>query len=99
MNNLFTYVNSSKKSLHSEKIVHTALSILNNHGVAGLSMRRLGAELNVEAASLYHHFPNRDALIQKIVDTVSAQAIVQIEPSVTWSQALYSSANKYKDSL
>lgn len=89
----------SKEPLNIERIVQSALTILDTHGVTGLSMRRLGAELNVEAASLYHHVPNRDALIQKIIDTVSAKAVTISDVSVPWPKALYSFATKYKEAL
>jgi len=90
---------SPKEPLNVEKIVHTALVILDKYGVDRLSMRRLGAELNVEAASLYHHIPNKDTLIQKMVDTVSAQAIITIDESMSWPQALQLFATTYKNTL
>jgi AcrR family transcriptional regulator len=37
-------------------------------------MRRLGAELGVEAMTLYHYLPNKDALLDGIVERVMAQA-------------------------
>lgn len=91
--------NSIKEPLNIERIVQSALTILNTYGVTGLSMRRLASELNVKAASLYHHVPNRDALIQKIIDTVSAKASILNEKPMPWTQALYSFAMKYRKVL
>ncbi|MCJ7841061.1 TetR family transcriptional regulator [Lederbergia sp. NSJ-179] len=91
--------NSAKEPLTIEKVVQSALTILDTHGVTGLSMRRLATELNIKAASLYHHVPSRDALIQNIIDTDSAKAVILNEEPMPWPQALFSFATKYKEVL
>lgn len=40
-----------------------ALSIIDEEGLAALSIRRLGDELGVNGASLYHHFRNKDDIL------------------------------------
>lgn len=56
---------SKKRSapLTPDELFSTALHIVDAEGLSALSMRRLAAEVGVEAASLYHHIPNKDALI------------------------------------
>ncbi len=49
--------------LTTNEIYATALRIVDADGLDALTMRRLGREVGVEAASLYHHIPNKDALI------------------------------------
>ena len=39
-------------------------------GIDALTMRRLGRELGVEAMALYHHFTNKDEVVDGIVDRV-----------------------------
>lgn len=39
-------------------------------GLAAVTMRRLANDLEVEAMSLYHHFPNKDALLDGVVAAV-----------------------------
>ena len=36
-------------------------------------MRKLGQELGVEAMALYHHFANKDDLVDGMVDLVFAE--------------------------
>jgi len=62
---------SGREPLTREKIVEKALEILDAEGVEGISMRRLGDALGVEAMALYHHFSNKDA----ILDGVAARII------------------------
>lgn len=49
--------------LTADEIFATALGIVDAEGLEALSMRRLAKEVGVEAASLYHHVPGKDALI------------------------------------
>ena len=45
------------------------------HGLAALSMRALGAELGVDATALYRHFPNKDSLVEGMVDRMLGEAL------------------------
>jgi AcrR family transcriptional regulator len=58
---------AGREPLTREKIVEKALEILDADGVEGLSMRRLGDALGVEAMALYHHFPNKDAILDGVL--------------------------------
>jgi AcrR family transcriptional regulator len=40
------------------------MAIADEEGLEAVSMRRVGAELGVEAMSLYRHVPNKDALLK-----------------------------------
>ena len=50
------------------------------HGLASLSMRVLGAELGVDATALYRHFPNKDSLVEAMVDVWHTLGINFVEP-------------------
>jgi len=45
-----------------------ALELIDREGLDGLSMRRLGTELGVEAMALYHHFRNKGELLDAVMD-------------------------------
>ena len=47
-----------REPLSRERIAQAALALIDRVGVEGCSMRRLGAELGVEAMALYHHRAN-----------------------------------------
>ncbi|MEV5319975.1 TetR/AcrR family transcriptional regulator C-terminal domain-containing protein [Streptomyces sp. NPDC052687] len=46
----------------------SALEIVDRDGLSGLSMRRLGAELGVEAMALYRYASGKDALLDGLVE-------------------------------
>ena len=53
--------------LTKDELFTVALAIADAEGLDALSMRRLATEVGVEAASLYHHLPNKDALLDGVV--------------------------------
>lgn len=57
-------------ALKKNKIVLTALQLANKDGINSLSMRKLAGKLKIEAMSLYHHFKNKDEILNALVDHV-----------------------------
>ena len=62
----------NRRSLTRERIESDALSLIEREGLNAFSMRRLGQTLEVEAMSLYHHFPSKAHLLDALVDRVLA---------------------------
>ena len=58
------------RGLDRDAVVDEALRLLDAEGRDALTMRRLGAGLNVEAASLYAHVAGKDDLIDAVLDRV-----------------------------
>jgi AcrR family transcriptional regulator len=51
-------------------VLLAAIAFADEHGIASLSMRKLGEALGVEAMSLYNHVANKDHLLDGMVDLV-----------------------------
>jgi len=49
--------------LERDLVVNTALKLLDEVGLDGLTLRKLAAELGVQAPALYWHFKNKQALL------------------------------------
>lgn len=83
-----------REPLSRERVLVAAIRLVDAEGLAPLTMRRLAAELNVEAMSLYHHLPGKEALIDGLVDAVLAEvagAITRAEretPAGEWRTTL-----------
>ena len=58
--------------LHKRDVVDMATSLLDNYGIADLSMRRLARELNVSPGALYWHFANKQQLLGAVADRILA---------------------------
>jgi AcrR family transcriptional regulator len=85
----------SKPGLTRAGILRAALDVLDREGLEALSMRRLGAELRVEAMSLYNHVANKEALLDGVVETLLAEMV--IPPSTgDWEADLRALAQAYR---
>lgn len=61
---------AARGSLTVERILQEAMALADDGGLAGLSMRALGRRLGVEGMAVYHHFANKEALLDALVDQV-----------------------------
>ncbi|MDQ4126604.1 MAG: TetR/AcrR family transcriptional regulator C-terminal domain-containing protein [Actinomycetota bacterium] len=61
---------TKRRSLDRRRILETAVRFVDREGLEALSMRKLGAELQVEAMSLYNHVPNKNALLDGMVEVL-----------------------------
>ena len=61
---------SARLPLDRGRIVGAAIAFIDEFGLPGLSMRRLGSILGVEAMSLYRYVPGRENLLDAVVDTI-----------------------------
>jgi AcrR family transcriptional regulator len=56
--------------LHKRDVVDVATSLLDDYGIADLSMRRLARELSVSPGALYWHFANKQQLLGAVADRI-----------------------------
>jgi AcrR family transcriptional regulator len=70
---------TKRRSLDRRKILETAVRFVDREGLEALSMRKLGAELRVEAMSLYNHVPNKSALLDGMVEVLLGELRIPSE--------------------
>jgi AcrR family transcriptional regulator len=71
--------------LTRQRVADAALTFIDAHGLEGLSMRKLGAELGVEAMSLYNHVANKADLLDAVAETLYRDVLAAYgEPSGDW---------------
>jgi TetR/AcrR family transcriptional regulator, tetracycline repressor protein len=63
-------VSERRRPLDRRTILEAAVRFVDGEGLDSLSMRKLGAELGVEAMSLYNHVPNKGALLDGMVEVL-----------------------------
>ncbi|MGE5693885.1 MAG: TetR family transcriptional regulator [Candidatus Sericytochromatia bacterium] len=56
--------------LHRSDVVDAATRLLDDYGIADLTMRRLARELNVSPGALYWHFANKQQLLGAVADRI-----------------------------
>lgn len=55
------------------KVITTALAVIDEEGVDALSIRSLGAKLGVNGSSLYHHFADKQAILDQVVTLILSE--------------------------
>lgn len=73
--------------LTRDRIVQSALELARDEGLSGVSMRKLAQELGVEAMSLYHHVPNKRALLILMAER-SLSTLSPVDPALPWTEQL-----------
>ncbi|BBY35707.1 TetR family transcriptional regulator [Mycolicibacter minnesotensis] len=81
-----------------DEIVAAATAILDDYGIADLSMRRLARELNVSPSALYWHFANKQQLLGAVADRVLAPACGDPGPG-TWQWQIQTLGERLRDAL
>lgn len=86
-----------EQALTRERILATALRLVDAHGVEALSMRRLASELGVDAMAIYHHLPGKQALLAGLVANVFDELAVPTLDGGTWQDRVRAFAHAYHD--
>ncbi len=90
----------SQPILHAEMIVDTALKLIDDEGMEGFSIQKLARILKVNPASFYHHFKNKDEILdavrRKIV--LSSRSPRAKDPDC-WEDALLTMARSYRNAM
>jgi AcrR family transcriptional regulator len=91
---------AGEERLSRETILTTALRIVDDEGIDALTMRRLAATLGVNPMSLYHHLPNKAAVLGGLAELVFA-GVEQSDPgdAVPWQEQLKDAARAYRNAL
>jgi TetR/AcrR family tetracycline transcriptional repressor len=85
----------AKPVRHSrEDVVAAALGILDQYGLADLTMRRLGATLDVQPSALYWHFANKQTLLASIADRIVERARPVLHTGDDWTEAGWQGATR-----
>lgn len=83
---------------HRVDVVDQALRVLDAHGLADLTMRRLGKELGVQPSALYHHFPSKQLLLAAVADELLVRG-ARPAPVGTWEQRVLALCVELRDAM
>jgi len=62
-----------RSPLTQDRVLESATAIADRDGIDALTMRRLADDLGVEAMSIYYHLPNKDAILDGLVERTFAE--------------------------
>ncbi|MFI0780054.1 TetR/AcrR family transcriptional regulator C-terminal domain-containing protein [Streptomyces sp. NPDC021212] len=86
--------------LDRDQVVDTALRLLNEVGLEGLTLRRIAKELNVQAPALYWHFKNKQALLDEMATAMFRRlASARNVDATTWQDRLIAAQRTLRRAL
>jgi TetR/AcrR family transcriptional regulator, cholesterol catabolism regulator len=68
------------QSVNKGDIIIAAAAVLQRNGYDATTMKDIAAQVNLTAASLYHHFISKDFLLLAVLEHGLSRAIAEIEP-------------------
>ncbi|MFI7411305.1 TetR/AcrR family transcriptional regulator C-terminal domain-containing protein [Streptomyces sp. NPDC049627] len=79
--------------LDRHRVADTALKLLNEVGLDGLTLRAIARELDVKAPALYWHFKDKQALLDEMATEMYRRmvAAAPLDPADTWQERLLKS--------
>jgi TetR/AcrR family transcriptional regulator, tetracycline repressor protein len=89
----------TRAGLSRERVLRTALELVDRDGVDALTMRRLGRELGVEAMSLYSYVDNKQDLIEGVVEQVFKEMPLITPGPGSWQERLRINAAMFRSVL
>jgi len=81
------------------KALEAALEIIDSEGLKALSIRRLGEVMNVNGASLYHHFKDKDEILVGVAQLALADVTAPRSESDNWRVWLPLNAYRTRQAL
>ncbi len=70
--------------LSRQRVLAAAMELADAEGISAITMRRLAADLGVEAMSLYYHVPGKqgllDGLTEAVLDEINAAVAARVRP-------------------
>jgi TetR/AcrR family tetracycline transcriptional repressor len=89
----------SGMQLKRADVVTGALSLLDTEGLDGLTMRKLGARLGVQAGGIYWHFTSKEALLNAVADRIVEEVTAAPVPPGPWDAQLTEIAHRVRRAL
>ncbi|WP_181799237.1 TetR/AcrR family transcriptional regulator [Kitasatospora acidiphila] len=88
---------SAPTGLSRERIIDTAVALLDSEGIDAFSMRRLAAELDVTPMSVYWYVDSKDDLLELALDAAfGTMKVPPLEDHGDWRRHVYVMAHEYR---
>src|ERR1700722_9043987 len=84
-----------RTGLTRQLILDAAIEFVDEHGLAALSTRKLGAKLGVEGMTLYYYVPSKAALLDGMVERMLDRSLRGLPnaPEAPWPDAVRAMAH------
>lgn len=89
---------SNRQTLSRSRIIASAVSLADEIGVDTLTIRKLADALGVKPMTIYHYVPNKEAIIDGMVDLVFSE--IDLPPmDIDWKRAIRKRSSSAREVL
>ncbi|MFE1313677.1 TetR/AcrR family transcriptional regulator C-terminal domain-containing protein [Streptomyces sp. NPDC058755] len=87
--------------LDRKRVADTALRLLNEVGLDGLTLRAIAKELDVKAPALYWHFKDKQALLDEMATEMYRRMVADtaLDPADSWQERLLGTSRGLRAAL
>lgn len=87
--------------LDRRRVADTALRLLNEVGLEGLTLRAIAKELDVKAPALYWHFKDKQALLDEMATEMYRRMVAEtrLDPTESWQNVLRTTGRGLRTAL
>ncbi|MFK0281395.1 TetR/AcrR family transcriptional regulator C-terminal domain-containing protein [Streptomyces sp. NPDC090499] len=87
--------------LDRRRVADTALRLLNEAGLEGLTLRAIAKELDVKAPALYWHFKDKQALLDEMATEMYRRMVAEtrLDPTESWQNVLRTTGRGLRTAL
>lgn len=71
-----------------ERILHAAIDLMAARGYGSVTTREIAAAVGIKAASIYNHFPSKEAILDEIVAMLAKSLHERVHPAFNAAQPL-----------
>ena len=89
---------SRKKPLNRQRILKSCIRYADKNGIDALNMRKVAGLCDAGVMSIYHHFANKNELLDAMVDTVAGEIVIP-GADLPWRQAILQIATSANSTL
>jgi AcrR family transcriptional regulator len=89
----------ARTPLSRDRVLRAALDLADRDGFEACTMRKLGAQLGVEAMSLYRYVASKEDLLSGLVDLVFAEVEVDEPGTTEWRTAMRERARSHRAAM
>ena len=82
-----TKTKSTREPLNGNRVLIGALALADRVGIAAFTIRKLATELEVKPMTIYHHVPNKEAILDGMVDLVFSEIGIP-DDKLDWKPAI-----------
>ncbi|MFN2489371.1 MAG: TetR/AcrR family transcriptional regulator [Actinomycetota bacterium] len=90
---------TGRAPLTRRRILSCALDLIDRDGLETLSMRRLAAELDVTAMSLYNHVASKEELLEGVTEALLGEIDLTVVAIPDWAQGLKAGFRSFRRAL